>query len=122
MSRKQTEEERRAYQRDRYKSLSQAAKVLYRAQGRAQRKKLAFDLDESDTQVPEFCPVLPWIKLEPNNKKFGSPFSPSIDRIDPEKGYVKGNVRVISWRANKLKADASIEEMERILAYMKEKA
>lgn len=40
--------------------------------------------------------------------------SPSLDKINPIKGYVKGNVRVISQRANWLKNDATYEEMETI--------
>ena len=40
---------------------------------------------------------------------------PSLDRIDGAKGYVKGNVRVISHRANMLKNDATIEELELVL-------
>jgi hypothetical protein len=41
--------------------------------------------------------------------------SPSLDRIDTSKGYVKGNVWVISWRANKLKSDATLAELESIV-------
>lgn len=44
--------------------------------------------------------------------------APSIDRIIGEFGYVKGNVSVISHRANKLKSDATLEEMRLILAHM----
>lgn len=40
---------------------------------------------------------------------------PSVDRIIPELGYTKGNVRVISNRANLLKNNASIEEIELVL-------
>jgi hypothetical protein len=36
----------------------------------------------------------------------------TLDRIDPQKGYVMGNVQIISFRANTLKGDASIEELE----------
>lgn len=45
--------------------------------------------------------------------------SPSIDRIIPELGYVRGNIAVISMRANKLKSDATSEELERISAWMR---
>ena len=36
----------------------------------------------------------------------------SLDKIDPTKGYVPGNVQILSFRANSLKADSSIEELE----------
>lgn len=42
--------------------------------------------------------------------------SPSLDRLDSSKGYVKGNVRVISKRANQLKNNATVEEMRMVLA------
>jgi len=45
--------------------------------------------------------------------------SPSLDRIDNTKGYVKGNVAVICYRANWLKNNANVKEIEAILRYMK---
>lgn len=44
--------------------------------------------------------------------------SPSIDRIDPTKGYIKGNIAVISWRANMLKNNMTVEEARLLLAYL----
>jgi len=44
--------------------------------------------------------------------------SPSLDRLVPEKGYVKGNVAVICWRCNRLKSNASVKDIETILAYV----
>lgn len=44
---------------------------------------------------------------------------PSLDRLDSTRGYVRGNVAVISWRANKLKNSARVEELERIAAWMR---
>jgi hypothetical protein len=42
-----------------------------------------------------------------------------LDRINPEKGYVIGNVNWISGRANRIKYNATIYELESILSYMK---
>lgn len=85
------------------------------AKRRAERNGWEFDLDY-DIVVPEFCPVL-GIKLSPVRSRH-SPASPSLDRFDNAKGYTKGNVRVISWRANKLKCDGSLEEFRKIVAYL----
>lgn len=68
--------------------------------------------------VPEFCPVL-GMRLEPGNGLSAS--SPSLDRFDPEKGYTKGNVRVISARANTLKSNATPDELRKVLAYLEGK-
>ena len=43
-----------------------------------------------------------------------------LDRLVPSKGYVKGNVRWISRRANRIKSDATIDELKKILKYMEE--
>ena len=83
---------------------------------RATRKKLPFNLTLDDIQVPKTCPVL-GISLRPGAGKT-APDSPSLDRIIPEVGYVKGNVRVISSRANTLKSDATLDEIRKIVEYM----
>ena len=61
--------------------------------------------------IPEFCPVLPWIKIRIATGEGKRSDSPSIDRIDSSKGYEIGNVRIISMRANMLKMNATPEEM-----------
>jgi hypothetical protein len=61
--------------------------------------------------IPEFCPVFSWIRLEHRVGAERRDSSPSLDRIDNTRGYVKGNVRIISWRANRLKGNATDEEL-----------
>lgn len=84
---------------------------------RAKKKNIPFDIDVNDINIPEFCPILGY-KLKYNTKR-GSPDSPSIDRIIPEKGYTKGNIVVISTRANIIKNNASLFEIEQIYKYFK---
>ena len=45
--------------------------------------------------------------------------SPSMDRIDPKKGYVEGNVVWISNKANTIKSDSTVKELEKILSWYK---
>lgn len=85
---------------------------------RCRKKNIPFDLSLEDIVIPEVCPVL-GIRLSPGEGRFCDS-SPSIDRVVPELGYVKGNVRIISWRANRLKGDARVDEVEAILRYMKQ--
>jgi hypothetical protein len=88
--------------------------MVYRARKNAAKAGVLFDLTENDITVPEYCPVL-GVRLQ---RGVGKPCyaSPSLDRIVPAKGYVRGNVRVISYRANALKRDATLEELRLVLA------
>jgi hypothetical protein len=90
--------------------------MIAAAKRRARVKELPFDLSPEDFEIPEFCPVF-GIRLERNTRgdKRACDNSPSLDRIQPWFGYVKGNVRVISWRANKLRCDATPKELEMLL-------
>lgn len=91
--------------------------MFNRAAHRAKKKGIEFDLEREDIQIPEQCPIL-GIKLKTNQTGRPGFFadSPSLDRIDPLKGYTKDNVRVISNRANLLKSNALISELELVLA------
>ncbi len=88
-------------------------KIFQRAKTRATKKGLEFSIEPSDIIVPDLCPIF-GIKMEYNTE-----YSPSIDRTDSSKGYIKGNVEIISSRANTLKNNASKEELEMILKYLK---
>lgn len=73
-----------------------------------------------DIVIPSVCPVLGIPLFLVGSKRTDN--SPSVDRVDSTRGYTKDNVRIISWRANKLKQDASLEEVEKTLSYMKQNA
>ncbi|HXQ35035.1 MAG TPA: hypothetical protein VN843_13560 [Anaerolineales bacterium] len=85
------------------------------AKHRAKNKNLEFNIDWSDIHIPEKCPLLeiPLIRKQGSGM---SANSPSLDRINPTKGYVKGNVWVISGKANAVKNNASIEEVRTLLS------
>lgn len=95
-----------------------ALEILSQARKRSSIRGLDFNLVSEDLVIPEHCPVLgiPLFKGE-KQKTYNSP---TLDRIDPNKGYVKENIRIISWRANKIKSDATLEEIEAIVEYIKE--
>lgn len=90
--------------------------LLKLAKKRAKDKGLPFSITEADIPVPKFCPVF-GIKLEFGNMKLRDS-SPSVDRFIPELGYVPGNVAVISWKANKIKSNASFQELKQIADWM----
>ena len=79
----------------------------------AKQRGQDFNLEKSDIVIPDVCPV------------FGTQFSretrdstPSIDRLDPTKGYIKGNIDVISFRANRLKNNGTLEDFQQIVKYL----
>jgi len=90
-------------------------RILSRIKHKAKRFGIEFDIDVSDIVVPDNCPILGMPLVKVNQGSGYHTNSPSLDRIDPEKGYTKGNVRVISARANLLKNDASSTELRLIL-------
>ena len=95
------------------------------AKNRAKRRELDFDLAIDDIVIPERCPILDIPIFVVEGKKWGNN-SPSLDRIDNSKGYIKGNVAVISMQANNMKANLDVEDvellarsMERFIKYLK---
>jgi hypothetical protein len=92
--------------------------MFAKASKRAKEKSIEFNITIDDIVIPDVCPVL------------GIPIfvgglvskdnSPSLDRIDNTKGYIKGNVMVISYRANAIKNYGSAEEHRLIAKYIEE--
>lgn len=98
---KQWREDKRVYQ------------MVRGAKKRALKAGIPFDLTEDDVFVPETCPVFGVRMVHNTGSKSGpGEWSPSLDRIIPELGYVRGNVQVISFKANVMKQDASPEQLK----------
>lgn len=94
--------------------LNNPEKVIYTsAKQRAKKKELEFNITLEDIVIPEYCPLLN-IKLEKQFDKPRGDTSPSLDRIDNTKGYIKGNVWVISNKANIIKNSSSFKDFETI--------
>ena len=73
---------------------------------RAKRKNISFDIEVEDIIVPNECPILK-IPLHYECREN----TPSVDRIDNSKGYIKGNIQIVSYKANTMKNSASPKEL-----------
>jgi hypothetical protein len=106
-----TENRREIYIQNNVAEMYQAAKT------RAKRNGLSFTITKEDVIIPKQCPVF-GIELDRRDKQH----VPTLDRIDNNLGYIKGNVEVISSKANRLKNNGTIEDFELILQYMMKKS
>lgn len=97
---------------------------LYQAQRHKFRRKRAnavhtgweWSIQFGDLVWPTHCPIL-GLELD-YFSEYRSEASPSFDRTDPSKGYVKGNVVIMSWRANRIKNNGTAEEHRKIADYL----
>ena len=103
-------------QKKQYRLENPETLMLHGAKNRSKKAGLAFDLELGDIKIPTRCPLLgiPLIVGGGHN-------SPSLDRIDSAVGYTRDNVWVISWRANALKNDATLAELEMIVDGLRRK-
>jgi hypothetical protein len=84
----------------------------------ALREGCKWDLERTDVHWPTHCPIL-GIELNYEKRKGRADDSPSFDQIRPGKGYVKGNVQIISLRANRIKNNGTAREHFLIWKHMK---
>jgi hypothetical protein len=89
--------------------------ILCAAKHRAKKQGSEFNLTVKDIQVPEYCQFT-GLKIEPFSENYYA--RPSLDRIVPELGYTRGNVRVISQAANLLKSDMPEDKFIEVLQYI----
>jgi hypothetical protein len=102
--------------RNSYIARNPLRKSLQSARYRAKKYDIPFDITYDDLLIPEVCPYLGTPLIKSKNRGEGT--SPTIDRIIPELGYIKGNVQVISDKANRMKNNATPEEMVLFAKYV----
>ena len=92
-----------------WQNLDPRKKMLQQAKNRCNRKNLEFNLELKDIILPPVCPLLeiPFVVGTRDNYEH----TYSLDRINSSKGYIKGNVWVITKLANSMKNSASKEEL-----------
>lgn len=86
--------------------------LLSSAYQRALKKNIPFSITEEDVFIPHECPILK-VPFE-----YGTAYAMSIDRRDNTKGYVPGNVWVISRKANSMKSDATPDELRKFAQWV----
>ena len=96
--------------RGKIKQRSDHATRLYQAaKDRATKFGLEFDISVNDVLIPEVCPVFKTKMIWSTGRS--SEDSYSLDRIDPAEGYIKGNIQVISRKANAMKRGANRDDL-----------
>lgn len=95
---------------------AQSFRFQRKRQNNRTQSKYEWNLEFVDIDWPTHCPAL-GIELD-YFAEIRADNSPSFDRIDNSKGYLKGNVQIISWRANRIKNDGTKEEHLKIADWM----
>lgn len=96
-------------------SIDKRYKIWCNVKKRAKQQSTDFTLNIEDIpHIPEICPIL-WIKIISSNTPWPIDTSPSLDRINNNLWYIPWNVRIISNRANRIKCDATLDEIRLIL-------
>jgi len=93
--------------------------MLSSSKHRAKKFGLLFSITKKDIIIPKSCPVFS-IQLHVHTGKKQDD-SPSLDKIDPSKGYVPNNICVISNKANRLKNKMTLEEIKALARYVEER-
>ena len=99
-----------------WRSENYEKQLFFSIKSKSKRKNIPFDLDLSDIIIPEYCQIIGILLSKTNTSIMDD--SPSIDRIDPNKGYVKTNIQIISMKANRIKNDATLDELKLVVNFL----
>jgi hypothetical protein len=92
--------------------------LVSKIKAQSKLKNIEFNITKDDIDWIEFCPIMD-IKIDYYTTEFRKHNTASFDRRDPNKGYIKGNVFIISNIANMRKSDLNVQQIERLLNYVK---
>jgi len=121
----QTETMRRWYLRNKrrvllagrhWRAKNPESQMVLSAKGRAKRFGLPFRITSKDVFIPLICPILGIVLQRGLGQQRDN--SPSLDRIIPQRGYVRGNIQVISNRANSIKRNATSQEIRKVADWL----
>lgn len=105
---------RKPLSKEHYRRNSREYNIWHRTKVRAKTKGIPFTIEMSDIIIPDICPVFK-VSFKVNDHNY----APSIDKIIPHLGYIKGNIQIISNRANMLKGNATVDEIKQLYDFMK---
>ena len=87
--------------------------IWHRAKTRAKNRGIEFNIEICDIVIPEKCPIFK-TDFEVGNHKTCA----SLDRINPTKGYIKGNIQIISNKANMIKGDSTMQDIKKVYEWL----
>ena len=90
--------------------------ALIRIKSRCKKDNIEFNITEENLILPTHCPVF-GLELEMGKGRGARDNSFSFDRIDPTIGYVKGNVVIVSNKANRMKNNGSLHDLKKLVEY-----
>lgn len=95
-----------------------AAALWIGAKKRAALAGLEFTIDRDETlaAISRMTCEATGLPLSWDDQGLRGPWLPSIDRIDPTRGYVKGNTRITCWAFNRAKSSLTDDQFMTIAA------
>lgn len=107
--------------RDRYRNGNTLVRQFGTRINSARKAGIPCSITFEEIDQPTHCPIL-GIKLnyEWSGSHCRDPAKATFDKIIPELGYVSGNVKIISWKANRMKNDMTLHELKLIMEYIQE--
>lgn len=120
-----TKQEKKKLQRSKWRSENRkndwVQRTVWKAKERAKRKNLPFNLTTAYVVsiMADKCPVFdePFVLF---GSKTGVDMTPNIDRIDPSKGYVEGNIAIISAKANRIKSAYQSKDLYKVAQWLEQ--
>lgn len=98
----------------------QVMRAAYRNKAKnAKAVGIEFSIPFGEMEFPDVCPVL-GMPLVYGGRQHQDNCA-TYDRLDPKKGYVSGNVNIISYRANRLKFNGTLDEIRAVADWMESK-